>query len=88
MLTTSLRGAQQAGQLPENLDIDALSRVSLALLQGFILQQAWGPELNTKSYFTTVMHLIKSVFSNAEIKMLGCEPKQSGAKRAQGPPAC
>jgi hypothetical protein len=75
MLTTSLRGAQQAGQLPENLDIDALSRVLLALLQGFILQQAWEPELNTKSYFTTVMHLIKSVFSNAEIKMLGCEPK-------------
>jgi hypothetical protein len=30
-----------------------LSRVMLALLQGFILQQAWEPELDTNSYLTT-----------------------------------
>jgi AcrR family transcriptional regulator len=52
-LTASLRRAQRAGQLPRDLDTDSLSRVMLALLQGFILQQAWEPELDTNSYLTT-----------------------------------
>jgi hypothetical protein len=52
-LAESLRSAQQAGQLPNDLDTDSLSRVMLALLQGFILQQAWEPELDTNSYLTT-----------------------------------
>jgi hypothetical protein len=76
MLTTSLRRAQRAGQLPENLDTAALSRVLLALLQGFILQQAWEPELDTKGYLTTATHLINSVFRDAETNPVGCERKQ------------
>ena len=74
MLTTSLRRAQRAGQLPENLDTDALSRVLLALLQGFILQQAWEPELDTKSYLTTATHVINSVFRDAKPTRLGEVP--------------
>jgi TetR/AcrR family transcriptional regulator, repressor for uid operon len=66
MLTMSLRRAQLAGQLPENLDTDALSRVLLALLQGFILQQAWEPELDTKSYLMAATHLISSLFRDLE----------------------
>jgi TetR/AcrR family transcriptional regulator, repressor for uid operon len=69
MLTTSLRGAQRAGQLPENLDADALSRVLLALLQGFILQQAWEPDLDTNGYLTTATHLINSMFKIAKPKI-------------------
>jgi AcrR family transcriptional regulator len=76
MLTTSLRRAQRAGQLLENLDTDALSRVLLALLQGFILQQAWEPELDTKGYLITATHLINSVFRDTETKPVGCERKQ------------
>src|ERR1700683_3866583 len=68
LLTASLRGAQQAGQLRENLDTDAFSRVLLALLQGFILQQAWEPELDVEAYLTTATRLINSVFRNSETK--------------------
>ncbi|HEX4022770.1 MAG TPA: TetR/AcrR family transcriptional regulator [Acidobacteriaceae bacterium] len=65
VLTASLRSAQRAGQLPKNLDTDAFSRVLLALLQGFILQQAWEPALDTEAYLATVSRLINSVFSEA-----------------------
>ena len=61
LLTAALRNAQQAGQLPEKLDTDAFSRVLLALVQGFILQQAWEPDLDTDGYVTTAMSLVNSV---------------------------
>jgi TetR/AcrR family transcriptional regulator, repressor for uid operon len=85
MLTTSLRRAQRAGQLPGNLDTDALSRVLLGLLQGFILQQAWEPELDTKGYLITATHLINSVFRDAETNPVGCETQTVKVKRAQVP---
>jgi hypothetical protein len=71
MLTTSLRRAQREGQLPENLDTDASSRVLPALLQGFILQQAWEPGLDIEGYLTTAMHLIYSVFRDVETRPIG-----------------
>ena len=73
LLTTALSNAQQAGQLSEDLDPDAFSRVLLALVQGFILQQAWEPELDTKGYLTTAMHLVNSVLSDIETKPLGMQ---------------
>lgn len=48
-LTETLRSAQRSGQLTANLDADSFSRVLLALLQGFILQQAWEPKLDTRA---------------------------------------
>jgi TetR/AcrR family transcriptional regulator, repressor for uid operon len=85
MLTTSLRRAQRAGQLPENLNTDALSRVLLALLQGFILQQAWEPELDTKGYLITATHLINAVFSDAETKPIVVPTQTVSVKRTQVP---
>ena len=40
----------------------------LALVQGFILQQAWEPELDIEGYLTTAMHLVNSVLSDGETK--------------------
>jgi AcrR family transcriptional regulator len=68
MLKASLGNAQRAGQLPRDINHDALSRVLLALLQGFILQQAWEPELDAEGYFTTVTRLMRSVFRDVETK--------------------
>jgi TetR/AcrR family transcriptional regulator, repressor for uid operon len=85
MLTTSLRGAQRAGQLPENLDTDALSRVLLALLQGFILQQAWEPELDTEGYLETATHLMNSVFTMPKTKPIGVRTQTVSVKRKQVP---
>jgi AcrR family transcriptional regulator len=62
LLTTALRNAQREGQLPEDLDADAFSRVVLALVQGFILQQAWEPNLDTEGYLTTALYLCRMIF--------------------------
>jgi AcrR family transcriptional regulator len=69
-LAASLRSAQQAGQLPKDLDTDAFSRVLLALLQGFILQQAWEPELDTEGCLRITTRLIKAVFNETANKSL------------------
>jgi hypothetical protein len=66
LLTAALRSAQQAGQLPEDLDADAFSRVLLALVQGFILQQAWEPNLDTEAYLKTALHLVNASFRRIE----------------------
>ena len=62
-LTAMLRHAQQAGELPRHVDVDAISRVMLALLQGLILQQAWEPELDIEAYARTAAALLGSVLS-------------------------
>jgi AcrR family transcriptional regulator len=74
-LTASLRRAQRAGQLPRDLDTDSLSRLMLALLQGFILQQAWEPELDTNGYLRTVTRLMNPVLSQAR-----ATPRRVGRK--------
>jgi AcrR family transcriptional regulator len=81
ILATALRDAQGKGQLPELLDTHAFSRVLLALLQGFILQQAWEPELDTEAYLTTAMHLVSSVFGDASTKKAGTRARPN-ARRA------
>ena len=60
-LVRSLRDGQRAGQLPAGLDAESLSRVLLALLQGFILQQAWEPDLDAGGYLETVTRLLGCV---------------------------
>jgi AcrR family transcriptional regulator len=66
LLTEALRNALRAGQLPEDLDVDAFSRVLLALVQGFILQQAWEPNLDAEGYLTTALHLVKTSLKKVE----------------------
>jgi AcrR family transcriptional regulator len=63
VLTASLRSAQAAGQLTTDMDADSLSRVMLALLQGFVLQQAWEPELDAEGFLEAANCLIRSAFS-------------------------
>jgi BetI-type transcriptional repressor, C-terminal len=66
LLTTALRNGQRAGQLPEDLDADACSRVLLALVPGFILQQAWEPNLDKEAYLTTALSLVNGLFTKVE----------------------
>ncbi|MGA8086384.1 MAG: TetR/AcrR family transcriptional regulator [Terracidiphilus sp.] len=62
-LTAALKNAQKKGEIPGSLDADSVSRVMFALLQGFILQQAWEPGLDIPAYVTTAMALLRSAFS-------------------------
>jgi len=64
-LTARLRRARRDGHLSRDVDVDALSRVMLALLQGFILQQAWEPQLDAKAYFETAGALLGSALTRS-----------------------
>ena len=61
VLAKYLGKAKRSGQLHPEVDVDSLSRVLLALLQGLILQQAWEPDLNVEGYFSTAGSLIENV---------------------------
>ena len=65
-LTVALLDAQRNGELAASLDVDAVSRVMLALLQGLILQQAWEPELDIEGYVTTAVGLIGAALSGTK----------------------
>lgn len=67
-LTVVLREAKRAGELSSSLDVDSLSRVMTALLQGLILQQAWEPELDIGAYVTTATTLMSSVLFTERTK--------------------
>jgi AcrR family transcriptional regulator len=76
-LASALRSAQHQRQLRPDLDPDSLSRVMLAILQGFILQQAWEPGLNVAGFLETAIDLI-----NASLPTTGAKPlARSGRER-------
>jgi AcrR family transcriptional regulator len=77
-LTESILTAQRKGQLTTNLDADSLSRVLLALLQGFILQQAWEPKLDTEGFLKAASCLIDSAFTEPGAKpLLGASERRT-----------
>jgi AcrR family transcriptional regulator len=60
------RAAQQRGVLDPRIDADALSRLMLAVIQGFILQQAWEPDLDIDSYVAVLDVLIDATFTDRQ----------------------
>ena len=60
--TAVLRQLQEQGGLTADVDADALSRLMLAVIQGFILQQAWEPSLDVDAYIRAVDLLIDAAF--------------------------
>jgi AcrR family transcriptional regulator len=85
VLTASLRIAQRKGHLQEGVDPEFLSRVMLAILQGFILQQAWEPALNIERFLETVMVLTNSVFKDVDNTSLQSRNRRA-TKRKLAPP--
>jgi AcrR family transcriptional regulator len=59
-----VRAAQAGGRLPADVDPDSLLRVVLAVIQGFILQQAWEPGVDVASYHRAVTFLLGSLAGN------------------------
>lgn len=56
-----IAAAQAAGDLPADIPADGLTRVMLAIIQGFILQQAWDPGIDIASYRRAVGFLIDAL---------------------------
>lgn len=63
VLTSALRISQKNGHINKDVDADSLSRVMMAILQGFILQQAWEPGLNIDRFLKSAMLLMNSAFT-------------------------
>lgn len=59
----AFRAAQRRGALASSLDPDSLARFVLAVVQGFILQQAWEPKLVVDGYLAVVDQVIDALFS-------------------------
>jgi TetR/AcrR family transcriptional regulator, repressor for uid operon len=59
-----ITAAQASGDLPADIPADGLTRVLLAIIQGFILQQAWDPEIDIASYRQAVRYFIDSLTSH------------------------
>ena len=57
--------ARTLRQLDPELEADAVSRVCLALLQGFLLQQCWEPDLDIGPYAAVVHALVDSLLHEA-----------------------
>jgi TetR/AcrR family transcriptional regulator, repressor for uid operon len=58
LLTEFLEQAKEQGALPPDADTDAITRIYLALFQGFILQQSWDPGLGVDPYLKAVHGVI------------------------------
>jgi hypothetical protein len=62
-LTEALARAQRSGRLSTQVKPDALSRLMLAILQGFILQQAWEPKVNREELLNAFTFVCDSILS-------------------------
>jgi AcrR family transcriptional regulator len=60
-ITRALRSARRKKQLPPSIRPDGLARMLLALIQGFILQQAWDPDVDVEAYRDTVLAALSAL---------------------------
>jgi AcrR family transcriptional regulator len=63
LLTGFLQGAKEQGALPPDADPEAITRIYLALFQGFILQQSWDPGLDVDPYLKAVHEVVDATMS-------------------------
>jgi AcrR family transcriptional regulator len=60
-IVRALRAARRRKKLPSTVDPEGLARVLLALIQGFILQQAWEPDLDIHAYRDTALAALSAL---------------------------
>ena len=66
ILAQVIRRLQEDGELSEHFDAEGMASVMVAIFQGFVLQQAWDPEIDTESYVRTVGDLIDLIAMQSE----------------------
>jgi AcrR family transcriptional regulator len=63
----AIRGAKRRKRIPASVDPEGLARVLLALIQGFVLQQAWQPGVDVDGYRDTVLALLAALTSRSAV---------------------
>jgi AcrR family transcriptional regulator len=65
LLAGLVREAQGRGELPSNLDPDAVARVVLSIFFGFVLQQAWDRRVELEPYLEVMEAGLEAMLQNA-----------------------
>jgi AcrR family transcriptional regulator len=58
----AVRSAAREGRFPRDVDPESFVRALLALILGFVLQQAWDPTVDVGRYRTTVLTMVDALF--------------------------
>jgi AcrR family transcriptional regulator len=65
MLATIVARARDNGEMPKDIDPDAMARVMIALFQGFALQLAWDPKIDPKPFAKAVQRIFVAMLKCA-----------------------
>jgi AcrR family transcriptional regulator len=65
MLAAIVARARDRGEMPKDIDPDAMARVMIALFQGFALQLAWDPRIDPKPFVKAVERLFAAILNRA-----------------------
>ena len=57
-VVVAIRAAARDGRFPEHVDPEGFARSVLALIQGFVLQQAWDPGVDVDTFRVTARAMI------------------------------
>ena len=69
MLAAIVTRARDNGEMPKDIDPDAMARVLIALFQGFALQLAWDPRIDPKPFANAIERLFAAILSPRLIAM-------------------
>jgi TetR/AcrR family transcriptional regulator, transcriptional repressor of aconitase len=61
VLAALIRRGQEEGTLPAEIDAEGAARVCASIFQGLVLQQAWDPHLDVRSYLDAVHALLDAL---------------------------
>ncbi|MFB8002604.1 TetR/AcrR family transcriptional regulator [Nocardia sp. NPDC056000] len=64
----AIRAAQAEGVITAAADADGITRLVLAIIQGFILQQAWEPDIDIESYRRAADLVVGALTGNPEAR--------------------
>jgi AcrR family transcriptional regulator len=81
-LTELLRRAQERGQISGKLDPEALARLLIAAFHGFVLQQAWDPEVDLERYMATLEVVLSGLVRG---KPRRASPRRAASDRPPSP---
>jgi AcrR family transcriptional regulator len=63
-VTVAIEAAARAGRFPEHIDPESFARAIVALIQGFVLQQAWDPAVDVDRFRATALTMIDALLSD------------------------
>lgn len=62
----AIEAAARAGRFPAHIDPESFVRAVMALIQGFVLQQAWDPDVDVVAFRSTALAMIDALLDSAK----------------------